>query len=66
MIAGPDAEPAVHPALLAAAVDGLNVCLTPHSAFYSIEAFEEMRWSASKEILRGLGLVDEAPLYKVN
>jgi lactate dehydrogenase-like 2-hydroxyacid dehydrogenase len=60
-------EPRVSRELLQAARDGFNVTITPHSAFYSDEAFEEMRYTASSEIARGLGLSGlEPPCFKVN
>ncbi|KAL0476528.1 C-terminal binding protein CtBP [Acrasis kona] len=41
-----------------------NLILTPHCAFYSEEAFEEMRIKAAQELLRILK--GEKPKYKIN
>eukprot|EP01062_Namystynia_karyoxenos_P047254 TRINITY_DN35543_c0_g1_i1.p1 TRINITY_DN35543_c0_g1~~TRINITY_DN35543_c0_g1_i1.p1 ORF type:complete len:357 (+),score=116.58 TRINITY_DN35543_c0_g1_i1:75-1145(+) len=51
-------------ALAAARQEGLNVIITPHAAFYSAEAFEEMRHQAAAEIARVLR--GEPPWYQVN
>ena len=52
-----------HP-LLRAAQEGANAIVTPHSAFFSEEAYVEMRHSACAEVLRVLA--GERPWYKVN
>ena len=57
-------EPLVSPDLLAAQARGANLLLTPHSAFYSDEAFTEMRHLAAREV--GRVLRGEAPHYRVN
>ena len=44
--------------------DGANLMITPHAAFYSDEAFEEMRVLAAREV--GRVLRGETPQYKVN
>ena len=55
--------PAIEP-LLAAQRAGANLLLTPHSAFYSDEAFTEMRHLAAREVRRVL--LGEPPNYQVN
>ena len=55
--------PAIEP-LLAAQRAGANLLLTPHSAFYSDEAFTEMRHLAAREVRRVL--LGEPPAYQVN
>ena len=52
-----------HP-LLRAAQEGANAIVTPHSAFFSEEAYVEMRHSACAEALRVLG--GAPPWYRVN
>jgi C-terminal binding protein len=60
-----EGEPAVPPALLEAQAAGeLNLLLTPHAAFYSDEAFEEMRHLAAREVRRVLR--GEPALCRVN
>lgn len=58
-----EAEPAVCPALRAAA-QASPLLLTPHAAFYSDEAFQEMRLLAAREIARVLS--GERAHYRVN
>eukprot|EP01047_Picozoa_sp_COSAG01_P057606 COSAG01_NODE_6680_length_3546_cov_15.525674_2_plen_66_part_00 len=45
-----DDEPRVSAALLRAQAEGANLLLTPHAAFYSDEAFLEMRELAAREV----------------
>lgn len=45
-----DDEPRVSAALLHAQGEGANLLLTPHAAFYSDEAFLEMRELAAREV----------------
>jgi lactate dehydrogenase-like 2-hydroxyacid dehydrogenase len=59
-----EGEPAVSDALLAAQRAGAHLVLTPHAAFYSDDAFVEMRHLAAREA--GRVLREEAPLYQVN
>jgi D-3-phosphoglycerate dehydrogenase len=59
-------EPSVPPALLEALASGKaeNLLITPHAAFYSDEAFQEMRGLAAREI--GRILRGEPAQYQVN
>ena len=56
-------EPHVPPELMAAQLCGVNLLITPHAAFYSDEAFVEMRHLAAKEV--GRILRGETPHYQV-
>ena len=57
-------EPSVSPELLQAQADGAHLMITPHAAFYSDEAFVEMRGLAAREV--GRILAGEPPQYQVN
>jgi D-3-phosphoglycerate dehydrogenase len=57
-------EPDVSTALLAAQASGATLLITPHAAFYSDEAFGEMRLLAAREVRRVLRT--EAPHYRMN
>jgi D-3-phosphoglycerate dehydrogenase / 2-oxoglutarate reductase len=59
-----EAEPTVSAELLAASAAGENLLLSPHAAFYSDEAFDEMRHLAAREV--GRILCGEPPHYQVN
>jgi C-terminal binding protein len=57
-------EPQVSSSLLQAQAEGAHLMITPHAAFYSDEAFVEMRGLAAREV--GRILKGEAPQYQVN
>ena len=59
-----DTEPTVSTALLEAQQGGAPLLITPHAAFYSDEAFEEMRGLAAAEV--GRILSGEPAQYQVN
>ena len=56
-------EPRVAPELIAAQQGGANLLITPHAAFYSDDAFVEMRHLAAREV--GRVLRGEPPHYRV-
>ena len=57
-------EPRVSEALRTAQASGANLIVTPHAAFYSDEAFIQMRHLAAREV--GRVLRGAPPHYRVN